>query len=128
MIYTTESFADFESGQMEIQGLDQVNGYALRGETSNIIVENSGMHVHFSWIANGVGYPPSVIRWTNNRNLDYVINLNNYVVHSVARSRNSVVRDRILMQSLKENKLIILFLPDDVKLNPTRVKGLKLVH
>ena len=120
MILTTESLTKFKEGQMEIQGLDKASGYALRGQVGDIIVEKEIIYVHFIWLANGEGYPPSVIRWTNNCNLDYNTNQKDYVIKYAAR-------ERLVMHSLGENKLAILFLPDDdLKLNPIRVKGLKL--
>jgi len=59
MRLTTRDLQRFVGGQMEVQ--NEREGYLYRGEINTISVTDGSLCVDHSWVARGVGFPPTAV-------------------------------------------------------------------
>ncbi|MFA6536279.1 MAG: hypothetical protein WCT25_02475 [Candidatus Paceibacterota bacterium] len=127
MRLTTQTVARFIGGQMEIQNPSE--GYLYRGEIQTATVEESAneLHVRFAWLAKGEGFPPLPKSWVNApEDLDYSASLEIYTVSDIGPSGHIDGDHRLCLNSSITGETVILFPPNSSKLDPDKVKGLRL--
>jgi len=125
MDLTTETFARFVGGQMEIQ--NEQEGYLYRGEIATIAVKDGELKVRFAWLAKGEGFPPLPHRWVRDDVLDYAASFMIYRVSDIGSSGGDVGGDsRLCLDSFINGETAILFPPNGSMLDPAKVEGLEI--
>jgi hypothetical protein len=116
MRLTKKELDTFICGDMEIQNKN--GDYLYRGPTKTIIINNNIFKVKFGWLAKAENYPLSLGEWLNFDNLDYEISLK---IYSIFKDE----KGRLLFHSPMIGEIAVLFPKNGIKLDPSKVKGLK---
>jgi hypothetical protein len=125
MRLTTELLTPFIGGQIEIQ--NEGEGYIYRGEIKTAVVEDNELRISLNWMAKGEGYPPLPTGWVAERSLDYAASLDIYSVSNIGSSGYEVGGgNRICLNSQIVGELVVIYPADGSKLDPAKVKGLRL--
>jgi hypothetical protein len=114
---TNDALQRYVGGQMEIQ--NHIEEYLYRGEVQAITMDTDNLSVRFAWLAKGIGYPPLPDGWISDARLDYVAGLEAY-------SCSDIGNDRICFNLPITSELVVLYPPEGSKLDPSKVKGLRL--
>jgi hypothetical protein len=107
----------YVGGQLEVQ--NPVERYLYRGEIKTIALRGEDLVVDFTWIAQGVGYPPLPKSWVRSKTRNYVASVDLF-------PSCEIDSDRIVMQSPYTNELVVLFSRGGSRLDPSRVEGMSL--
>jgi hypothetical protein len=114
---TGKELQKYVGGQMEIQ--NHIEEYLYRGEVQAISMDNDNLIVRFSWLAKGIGYPPLPDGWIRDAQLDYAAGLKGC-------SFSDIGNDRICINFPITRELAVLYPPEGSKLDPSKIKDLKL--
>ncbi len=120
---TTQSFARFVGGQIEIQ--DVREGHLYRGEIASITIENGHICFKFAWLARCVDPLAVQKEWINEEKLDHEASLIVCTFNDIGPSSTGG-DNQVCISAGMGVEIFVLYPPNGSKLDPARVEGLRL--
>lgn len=124
MELTIQALKRFEGGQAEVREPGKCELYIYCGGVKSIVVENNKLHIDFSWLAKIEKTSDSSRTWVNeDKRRRHTVDLAEVRAFYVLGSGD---QNRLFLSWPLTGDLVILYPPNDGKLDPLKVKGLEL--